>query len=113
MVGPGRSHLEPGRHWISPVNLEAELTSDFSFPSPLGLIDSTLRKMCYTPGWLATTAGFIRVAEALANAGVGDESINLDWWGDPVPSRRAGPGHRHLGGWLQLCYQRVRRRSAR
>jgi D-citramalate synthase len=87
MINPERRHLVPGSHWVSPVNFDPEVTSALDFPSPLGLISSTLRKVRYTAGATTTTDGFLRIAAALDEVGVRDESLNLDWWGDEEPNR--------------------------
>ncbi|MFD7156595.1 hypothetical protein ACFV9C_18490 [Kribbella sp. NPDC059898] len=88
MINPDHEFRVEGSHWISPVNFDAEVTGDFDFPKPLGLIDSTLRKIRYTAGATTSVDGFLRVAAALEQAGIKDESLNLDWWGDPQPNRR-------------------------
>jgi len=88
MFNPHREFRVEGSHWVSPVNFEEEVTRDFDFPRPLGLIDSTLRKTNYTAGATTTIDGFLRIAQALEDIGVRDESLNLDWWGDDVPNAR-------------------------
>jgi D-citramalate synthase len=87
MINPERSHLVQGSHWVSPVNFDPEVTRSLDFPSPLGLISSTLRKVRYTAGATTTTDGFLRIAAALDEVGIRDESLNLDWWGDEEPNR--------------------------
>ncbi|MEU6658850.1 hypothetical protein [Streptomyces sp. NPDC046821] len=88
MINPDRQHRVEGQHWVSPVNFEPEVTEQFDFPSPLGLIDSTLRKVRYTAGATTAIDGFLRIAQALADAGIKDEALNLDWWGDDGPNPR-------------------------
>lgn len=83
---PNREHLVPGSHWVSPVNFDAEVLDLYDFPSPLGLIDSTLRKVRYTAGVTTTIDGFLRIAQGLEDVGIVDESLNLDWWGDDAPN---------------------------
>ena len=93
MINPTKTHRVEGQFWVSPFNFEDEVTRQFDFPSPLGLIDSTLRKIRYTAGATTSVDGFLRVAQALEEVGVRDESLNLDWWGDSEPN----PGE------LELC----------
>src|SRR5215475_12899629 len=88
MINPDKAFRVEGSHWISPFNFDAEVLADFDFPRPLGLIDSTLRKIRYTAGATTSVDGFLRVAAALEAIGIKDESLNLDWWGDPQPNRR-------------------------
>jgi D-citramalate synthase len=88
VLNPDKVHRREGSHWVSPVNFDAEVVDQLEFPRPLGLIDSTLRKTNYTAGSTTTIDGFLRIAQALDDAGVRDESLNLDWWGDDVPNAR-------------------------
>lgn len=88
MLNPDKQHLIEGVHWVSPVNFDSEVTSQFEFPTPLGLIDSTLRKVRYTAGATTDIDGFLRIAEALDAIGIRDESLNVDWWGDSEPNKR-------------------------
>lgn len=88
MINPNREYRLEGSHWVSPVNFDDEVTRDFDFPNPLGLIDSTLRKTNYTAGAETTIDGFLRIAQALEDIGIKDESLNLDWWGDDTPNAR-------------------------
>ena len=88
MINPHREFRVEGSHWVSPVNFEDEVTRDFDFPRPLGLIDSTLRKTNYTAGTRTTIDGYLRIAQALDDIGIRDESLNLDWWGDDEPNAR-------------------------
>jgi isopropylmalate/homocitrate/citramalate synthase/2-oxo-4-hydroxy-4-carboxy--5-ureidoimidazoline (OHCU) decarboxylase len=87
-VNPTHAHLVSGSHWVSPVNFDPEVTKDFDFPQPLGLISSTLRKVRYTAGATTSIDGFLRIGAALDSVGICDESLNLDWWGDDAPNRR-------------------------
>jgi isopropylmalate/homocitrate/citramalate synthase len=77
-----------GQFWIGEMNAAPEVTSQFDFPDPLLLIDSTLRKVRYTAGAVTTIDGFLRIADALAAVGVAHESLNLDWWGESQPNAR-------------------------
>ncbi|MCE4027623.1 hypothetical protein LXM50_16725 [Microbacterium sp. Au-Mic1] len=88
MINPHHEYRVEGSHWVSPVNFEDEVTRDFDFPRPLGLIDSTLRKTNYTAGTRTTIDGYLRIAQALEDIGIRDESLNLDWWGDDEPNAR-------------------------
>jgi D-citramalate synthase len=88
MLNPDKRFRVEGSHWVSPVNFDDEVVDQLDFPTPLGLIDSTLRKANYTAGSTTTIDGFLRIAAALDEAGVRDESLNLDWWGDDEPNRR-------------------------
>lgn len=83
-AGRGQA-LAPGRHWVSDANFAPEVTRDFEFPKPLGLIDSTLRKVIYTAGVRPSVAALLRIAEILAEIGVRDESLNLWFWGEAHP----------------------------
>ncbi|MEA5455723.1 hypothetical protein SPF06_13395 [Sinomonas sp. JGH33] len=44
--------------------------------------------MNYTAGATVSIDGFLRVAQALEDIGIRDESLNLDWWGDDRPNAR-------------------------
>lgn len=85
-VNSDREYRVEGSHWVSPVNFDAEVTDQYDFPTPLGLISSTLRKVRYTAGATTTMDGFLRIAAALESIGIRDESLNLDWWGDDGPN---------------------------
>jgi isopropylmalate/homocitrate/citramalate synthase len=85
MLNPDKIHRREGSFWVSKTNFDAEVTSQFAWPDPFLVIDSTLRKMLFTAGALNSTDGFIRVAEALAEAGVKHESLNINWAGGPEP----------------------------
>src|SRR6476620_9453593 len=88
MFNSGKQFRVERSHWVSPVNFSDEVTEDFDFPTPLGRVDSTLRKVNYTAGATTTIDGFLRIAQALDEIGVRDESLNLDWWGDDEPNAR-------------------------
>ncbi|MDP5227621.1 MULTISPECIES: hypothetical protein [Arthrobacter] len=105
MINPNREFRVEGSHWVSPVNFDEEVTRDFDFPSPLGLIDSTLRKTNYTAGAQTTLDGFLRIAQGLEDIGIKDESLNLDWWGDDVPNARELAMVREIlaGGFKFTC----------
>ncbi len=78
------AHL-PGRHWVSPLNFDPEVTSTYDFPTPLTIYDSTLRKILYTAGIRPTVDGLLRVAEALEAAGVRENHLMVDFWGGDEP----------------------------
>ncbi|HKT56814.1 MAG TPA: hypothetical protein VJR25_08575 [Microbacterium sp.] len=105
MINPNREYRVEGSHWVSPVNFDDEVTRDFDFPRPLGLIDSTLRKINYTAGNRTTMDGYLRVARALEDIGIRDESLNLDWWGDDEPNARELALVREIlaGGFAFTC----------
>jgi isopropylmalate/homocitrate/citramalate synthase len=88
MINPDKTHRNEGSFWVSPFNFDPEVTGALAFPTPLGLIDSTLRKVRYTAGATIGIDGFLRIAQALDEAGIRDESLNLDWWGDLQPMAR-------------------------
>ncbi len=87
MINPDRRDRHDGQFWISPVNFDPEVTAGFDFPSPLGLIDSTLRKTLYTAGATTDLAGFLRIAQALDEIGVRHESLNVNFFGESTPVR--------------------------
>ncbi|BBB02311.1 putative homocitrate synthase [Actinacidiphila reveromycinica] len=68
------------------MNFEPQVLGEFDFPAPLRLIDSTLRKTLFTAGHTTSRLGFQRIAEALAELGVRDESINVTWTGADHPA---------------------------
>ncbi|BDZ51341.1 hypothetical protein GCM10025867_35820 [Frondihabitans sucicola] len=76
----------PGSHNVSAFNADPEVRDHLDFPEPLRLIDSTLRKSLFTAGATTTTAGFLRMASALGELGVRDESVNVNWAGSTNPS---------------------------
>jgi D-citramalate synthase len=88
VLNPDKVHRREGSFWVSTTNFDEEVTSQFDWPDPLVLIDSTLRKMLFTAGALTTMDGFARVAEALAEAGVKEESLNVNWAGGLTPIPR-------------------------
>lgn len=88
MLNPDRVHRLEGSHWVSPMNFAPEVQAQFTWPEPFRLIDSTLRKMLFTAGALTTIDGFVRVAEALGEAGIKEESLNITWGGGSAPILR-------------------------
>ena len=88
MLNSDKVHFREGTHWVSPFDFDPEVQSQFDWPKPLALIDSTLRKTLFTAGALTSMNGFVRIAEALAEAGVRDESLNVNWAGGPAPTPR-------------------------
>lgn len=87
MLNPGKTHRVENSHWVSPVNFDPEVQEQFDFPSPLELIDSTLRKARFTAGATTSIDGFLRIGQALDEAGVRDESLNVSWAGEPRPGK--------------------------
>jgi isopropylmalate/homocitrate/citramalate synthase len=85
VINPDKRFRVEGSHWVSPVNFEPEVLDQFDFPTPLTLIDSTLRKARYTAGATTSADGFLRIAAALDAAGVHDESLNVNWFGEKEP----------------------------
>jgi hypothetical protein len=76
----GRALVE-GRHFVSPFNFMPDVTAGFEIPQPLGLIDSTIRKVIYTAG-VRPSARDLRVfCESLVELGIGEVSLNI-WWRD-------------------------------
>lgn len=81
-----RRYFEDGRYRVSPHNYEPEVQSSFEFPSPLTIVDSTLRKMIMTSGIRPTVKDLLRVAEAIRELGIREEALNVSWWGDTEPT---------------------------
>jgi D-citramalate synthase len=88
MLNPDRVHRLEGSHWVSPMNFDPEVQAQFTWPEPFTLIDSTLRKMLFTAGALTSIDGFVLVAEALGEAGIKEESLNITWGGGSAPIPR-------------------------
>lgn len=88
MLNPDRTHRREGSFWVSPTNFDPEVRAQFSWPQPFTLIDSTLRKMLFTAGALTSIDGFVRVAEALGDADIKEESLNITWGGGDAPIPR-------------------------
>ena len=88
MINPEHSHLVDGSHWVSPFNFDATVQSQFDWPSPFALIDSTLRKTLFTAGATTSMDGFVRIAAALGAAGIREESVNINWGGGASPMPR-------------------------
>ncbi|MCF7547538.1 hypothetical protein [Pseudonocardia sp. WMMC193] len=88
MLNPDRTHRREGSHWVSPVNFDPEVQAAYTWPEPFALIDSTLRKTLFTAGAVTSMAGFARIAEALAEAGVREECLNINWGGGSAPIPR-------------------------
>ena len=57
MLNPDKVHRREGSHWVSAMNFDPEVVSQFDWPKPFLLIDSTLRKMLFTAGALTTISG--------------------------------------------------------
>src|SRR5579871_1423068 len=91
MLNPDRVARREGSHWVSEMNFDPEVQREFDWPQPLVLVDSTLRKMLFTAGAVTSIDGFVRVAEALASAGIKEESLNVTWGGgvEAVPGELA------------------------
>lgn len=86
-ISPRGQHLVPGRHFVSPFNFMPEVTAGWEIPTPLGLIDSTIRKVIYTVGVRPTEGELIEICGLLEELGIEEESLNV-WWrggdeGDP------------------------------
>ena len=88
MLNPSHSARVDGSHWVSDTNFDTEVVSQFEFPAQLRIIDSTLRKACYTAGATTTIDGYLRIAEALERVGIRDESLNINWFGEREPVAR-------------------------
>lgn len=93
MLNTNRVARREGSHWVSEMNFDPEVQREFDWPQPLVLIDSTLRKMLFTAGATTSMEGFVCVAEALAQAGIREESLNVTW----------GGGMEAVPGELGLC----------
>lgn len=88
-AGRGKAFAE-GRHFVSPFNFMPEVTSGWEIPTPLGLIDSTIRKVIYTVGVRPTEGELIEICHILEELGIEEESLNV-WWrgGDADPQELA------------------------
>jgi homocitrate synthase NifV len=75
----------PGRHWVSPLNFDPDVTAEYDFPEPLRIYDSTIRKILYTAGIRPSVDALLRVAEALEAAGVRENHLMVDFWGGDEP----------------------------
>lgn len=80
----GRAQVE-GRHFVSPFNFMPEVTAGFDIPTPLGLIDSTIRKVIYTAGVRPNERDLRVICEILEELGIGEESLNMWWRGADAP----------------------------
>ncbi len=91
MLNPDRTHRREGSHWVSPVNFDAEVQDQFDWPRPFAMIGSTLRKTLFTAGATTSIDGFVRIADALAEAGMAEECLNINWGGgrEPIPRELA------------------------
>lgn len=78
---PRGTHLVEGRHFVSPFNFMPEVTTGWEIPTPLGLIDSTIRKVIYTVGVRPTEGELIEICHILEELGIEEESLNV-WWRD-------------------------------
>lgn len=79
-----------GRHFVSPFNFLPPVTQDFEIPTPLGLIDSTIRKVIYTTGVRPSDKDLLDICELLEELGIEEESLNM-WW----RSAEAPDAHEH------------------
>ncbi len=71
------THIVPGRHAVSPFNFMPEVTAGFEIPTPLGLIDSTIRKVIYTVGVRPSPSELMAIGEILDELGIEEESLNV------------------------------------
>jgi isopropylmalate/homocitrate/citramalate synthase len=87
--GRGQAFAE-GRHFVSEFNFVPEVTSGYEIPTPLGLIDSTIRKVIYTVGVRPSEAELLEICHILEELGIEEESLNV-WWrdGEPDPQELA------------------------
>lgn len=83
----GRAKVE-GRHFVSPFNFMPAVTGGFDIPSPLALIDSTIRKAIYTTGVRPDERDLLAICELLEELGIGEESLNLWWRGADEPNEQ-------------------------
>lgn len=88
-AGRGQAHAE-GRHSVSPFNFMPEVTSGYEIPTPLGLIDSTIRKVIYTVGVRPTEGELIEICGLLEELGVEEESLNVWWRGGEADPQELG-----------------------
>ncbi|MBY8855133.1 2-isopropylmalate synthase [Nocardia sp. CA2R105] len=86
MLNPDRQAVVVGSHAVSPLDFDPGVLAEFNFPSPLGLIDSTIRKTYFTAGQTVGRAGFQRIAGALVELGIRDECLNVNWSGSAHPA---------------------------
>jgi len=85
-TGPRGVAKVEGRHWVSPFNFMPEVTNYYEIPQPLGLIDSTIRKVIYTLGIRPTARDLLEIAEILDDLGIGEESLNTWYRGGTEPT---------------------------
>jgi len=86
MLNPDRRASVPGSHHVSEANFWPESTAGLQFPQPMRLIDSTIRKTYFTAGNATSQAGYVRIAEALAELGVTVTCLNVTWGGATHPT---------------------------
>ncbi len=88
-AGRGKPLVE-GRHHVSAFNFMPEVTAGWDIPTPLGLIDSTIRKVIYTVGVKPTEGELIEICGLLEELGIEEESLNV-WYrgGEPDPQELA------------------------
>ncbi|HEY9290074.1 MAG TPA: 2-oxo-4-hydroxy-4-carboxy-5-ureidoimidazoline decarboxylase [Microlunatus sp.] len=86
MLNPQRLNRVEGSHLVSEMDYDPEVQNGFDFPTPLELIDSTIRKSFFTAGAVTSGAGYQRIAEALGGLGIRVECINVNWSGSPQPA---------------------------
>jgi D-citramalate synthase len=72
-------------HHVSRINFDDEVLAGVSFPRPLRIFDSTIRKILLTPGVRVSLDDLLFVAEQLQRVGTSEVMLNVDWWGDQVP----------------------------
>jgi isopropylmalate/homocitrate/citramalate synthase len=80
-----RAGLSPGKFDVSPHNFVGPVLSQYAFPQPLRICDSTIRKMDNTPGSKTIrVADKLAVARALVDAGVYEIGFNpMHFYGTP------------------------------
>ncbi|WEK51602.1 MAG: hypothetical protein P0Y66_06335 [Candidatus Kaistia colombiensis] len=83
----GRAKVE-GRHFVSPFNFMPEVTAGYDIPTPVSLIDSTIRKVIYTAGVRPSDSDLRKICEILDELGIGEESLNMWWRGADVPDEQ-------------------------
>jgi D-citramalate synthase len=86
LLNPGRHACVPGSHFVSSFDFDSEVLEQLDFPTPLRLIDSTIRKTFFTAGQTVSRAGYQRIAGALVDLGIRDECINVNWSGSSHPA---------------------------
>ncbi|WP_051791035.1 hypothetical protein [Amycolatopsis jejuensis] len=80
--------VESSRHLVSAYDRDDRVTRQLTFPEPLTIFDSTLRKILLTPGISPPIDQLLAIAGSLDRAGIREIVLNVHWWGDDRPNSR-------------------------